>query len=369
LDLPELSDDADKLDIAELIKEKVVGQDHAAEELANVIITSTFRYGREERKGPRAIILFLGPPGVGKSYMAQVLSEILFPGRDSLLVLDMTEFGGSSAHAGEHARWRLFGPPPPYVGWETGGLLTRHALQHPVSVVLIDEFEKADPEARNVLLKIFEEGLAQDGRGRVISFRGVYFILTANVNTRQGINRIGFEHYNGNEIITGRVSQEHLKKMLLKKGFTPELLSRIGAHIIMFNPLSEENLKEIARRKLAWLRDCVLTEDFVLLDYDEEELSGWLVKQCGGHSDCRWLTAVFETFIETPLAKWRMNYRYRINTPAILILKPIEDKVQFTISEERVVPKLFEQVAAVFEHKEQRRQRQQAARVLLGTTG
>ena len=184
-------------DIAELIKEKIVGQDHAAEKLADVIITSTFRYGREERKGPRAVILFLGPPGVGKSYMAQVLSEILFPGRDSLLTLDMTEFGGGSAHAGEHARWRLLGPPPPYVGWETGGLLTRHALQYPVSVVLIDEFEKADPEARNVLLKIFDEGWAQDGRGRVISFRGIYFILTANAGKRlwQRIDRIGFKPY------------------------------------------------------------------------------------------------------------------------------------------------------------------------------
>jgi ATP-dependent Clp protease ATP-binding subunit ClpA len=356
--------------IAELIKEKVVGQDHAAEKLADVIITSTFRYGGEERRGPRAVILFLGPPGVGKSYMAQVLSEILFPGRDSLLTLDMTEFGGSSAHAGEHARWRLLGPPPPYVGWEVGGLLTRHALQHPVSVVLIDEFEKADPEARNVLLKIFDEGWTQDGRGRIISFRGIYFILTANAGEKlwQKVDKIGFRPYDENKVITGIFPQEHLKKILLMEGFSPELLSRI-THIIMFNPLSEKDLKEIARRKLAWLKDCALTEDFVLLEYDEEELSDWLVKRCGGQPDCRWLTAIFETFIETPLAKWRMNYRYHINTPAILTLKPIEDKVEFSISEiseERVLQKLFEQVDAVFK---QRRQRQQAARVLLGTTG
>jgi len=146
------------VDVSQLLTERVVGQDHAARQLSDVLITSALRYGKHEHRGPRAVVLFLGPPGVGKSYMAQVLSEVLFPGQDSLLTLDMTEFSGP--HAGEHARFRLLGPPPPYYGWETGGILGSHALRHPVSVVLVNEFEKAEAEARNVLLSIFDQGWA-----------------------------------------------------------------------------------------------------------------------------------------------------------------------------------------------------------------
>ena len=166
------------VDLAGLLKEQVVGQDHAIQELADIIITSARRYGKERRKGPRAVILFIGPPGIGKSYTAQCLAEVLFPGQNRMLAIDMTEFGGY--HEAEHARFRLLGAPPPYVGWETGGLLTNHAMRNPVSIVLVDEFEKAGATARNVLLRVFDEGWAQDGRGRVVSFLEMYFILTAN---------------------------------------------------------------------------------------------------------------------------------------------------------------------------------------------
>jgi ATP-dependent Clp protease ATP-binding subunit ClpC len=220
------------VDLAALLKARVVGQEHAADTLADVVITSGFRYGKEERCGPRGVILFLGPPGVGKSYMAQVLSDILFPGRDNLLTLDMTEFSGP--HTGEHARFRLLGPPPPYVGWENGGLLTRHALQHPVSVVLVDEFEKADPEARNILLRIFHDGWAQDGRGRLVSFRGMYFILTANAGRllweKVDRVRLGFTGSAGPpQAFRAEHSETEVRETLRAENFAPELLSRSQA--------------------------------------------------------------------------------------------------------------------------------------------
>ena len=249
----------------------------------------------------------MGPPGVGKSYMAQVLSEILFPGYDALLTLDMTEFGG--AHSGEHARFRLIGPPPPYVGWEAGGVLTNHVLRYPVSVVLIDEFEKACDEARNVLLKIFDEGVIQDGRGRTISFRGIYFILTANAGRKlwRKVRRITLNPKEETSRRKGEeLEDEELRELLLNEGFAPELLSRIS-YIVMFNRLEEEHLQEIARRRLMTLRDNALREDFLLIEYDENLLSRWLVQRSAAQNDCRRLTSAFERLIETPLARWRLQ--------------------------------------------------------------
>ncbi len=372
--------------IADLIKERVVGQDHAAERLADIIITSAFRYRQEQRRGPRAVILLVGPPGVGKSYMAQVLSDILFPGRDSLLVLDMTEFGGSSAHAGEHARWRLLGPPPPYVGWETGGVLTSHVLSHPVSIVLVDEFEKAHPEARNVLLRIFDEGWAQDGRGRIVSFRETYFILTANAGRKLWEERreqsLGFRpeervHRKDATIL----SDEEIRDALRRENFSPELLSRIS-HIVMFKSLSHEDLKKIAIQRLRALRESALMEDFLLLEYEEEAISDWLVKQLGPQPDCRRLAAIFESRIETPLAHWRLQsisdkmLVRRLppegNKILVLRLEPADQEVRLVVVQKpagEVEQFLFEQVAAIFSKREREEQLRQITRFFLGTTG
>lgn len=364
------------IDITALLQDKVVGQDQAACMLSDAILMSAFRYEREEQRGPRAIMLFMGPPGVGKSYMAHVLSEILFPGRDCLLTLDMTEFGGSSAHAGEHARFRLLGPPPPYVGWETGGLLTSHALQHPVSVVLIDEFDKAHPEARNALLRIFDEGWAQDGRGRLISFREIYFILTANAaktlwedpEDKHKKAPLGFtqELEKTAPKMAAAFSEDELREALRAERFAPELLSRIS-QIVLFNTLTGEDLQEIARRKLARLREAALIEDGLWLDYDEEQLPAWLVQRCGDTPDCRRLTAMFATRIEAPLVRCRVQ---RGSGTAILRLEPAGEVVKLTAEAgektgERKEQWLFDRVAEIFTQREQRERLEHAARVSL----
>jgi ATP-dependent Clp protease ATP-binding subunit ClpC len=362
------------VDISGLIKERVVGQDHAANKLSDLVVASAFRYGKETQRGPRAVILFLGPPGVGKSYMAQVLADILFPGRDSLLTLDMTEFSGP--HAGEHAQFRLLGPPPPYVGWETSGVLTSHAVKHPVSVVLVDEFEKANTEARNVLLRIFDEGLAQDGRGRIVSFKEMYFILTANAAQEmwRTVRRLGFTPEQGDEepmdAQADRFSDDQIREALLRGGFLPELLSRIS-HVVMFNNLNKKHLEQIASRELANLRDNALMEDFLLLEYDEHALSEWLVKQTAPGLDCRRLAAAFGALVEIPLARWRMQ---RVHEAAIVKLEPNDNEVRLQVGEQtsdqsRIQQLLFERVAVVFAKKQQREKRERTAHVLLGTSG
>jgi len=352
--------------LPDLLAERVVGQSHAARELADIVITSAWRYGRERRRGPRAVILFVGPPGVGKSYMAQVLAEVLFPGQDKLLTLDMTEFSGY--HDGEHARFRLLGPPPPYVGWENGGLLTEHALKNPVSVVLVDEFEKAGEAARNVLLRIFDEGWAQDGRGRVVSFREMYFILTANAGHElwdRMQRAVGFRPYEDPESQEEGVPKEKIEEVLRKEGFSPELLSRLS-HIVLFRELTKEHLERIARNMLRSLSEDALIEDFVLLHYDEDALARWLVERCGPQGDCRRLRTAFESLVETPLSYWRS--RQRAASGRALELRPAEDHLELLPLEgERFLQLLFTRVSEAFAERERRRRMEDAARLLLRT--
>jgi len=363
---PEVS----SIDLAALIKERVIGQDEAADTLADVVITSSFRYGKEDHGGPRGVILFLGPPGVGKSYMAQVLSGILFPGRDSLLTLDMTEFSGP--HSGEHARFRLLGPPPPYVGWEQGGLLTRHADRHPVSVVLIDEFEKANAEARNILLRIFHDGWVQDGRGRFASFRNMYFILTANAGQKlwKKVKPIGFEAPQIRPGESGIIPTEvAIRDALRDDGFAPELLSRIS-NIVLFKELAESELEAIANMKLAGLQDRALIEDFLVVEYDPEQLARWVVHQIAPPRDSRRLAAMFERCVETPLARWRMQHGRGM--PPLLRFEPGEKEVKIQIedsdkSAERAEQLLLQRVDELYGRREGRARKQQTARARLGT--
>ncbi len=352
-------------DLAALMKEKVVGQDHAIDELADAIILSSAGYTQGQRKGPRALLLFLGPPGVGKSYTAQVLSDILFPGRDCLLTLDMTEFSGRTVHAGEHARWRLVGPPPPYVGWETGGVLTNHALQHPMSVVLVDEFEKAHEDARNIFLRIFDDGWIQDGRGRVVSFRGVFFILTANAGRPLWDTirtKLGFHAPDETEVPVSAAEHDvdSLKEELrTHQGWAPELLSRIP-HVTLFNALGRSELAEIARLQLAELRERMAIQDLVLLEY-EDELAEWLVDRCKERPDCRRLAAVLEALVETPLAYWRI----RRGDETLLKLSPGANKVEIT-AEETSSNQLFQRVAEIFAQREDQDKRRRQTKFTLG---
>jgi ATP-dependent Clp protease ATP-binding subunit ClpC len=344
-------------DIAGLLKTKVIGQDEAADRLADVVMASALGYGRQTREGPKATILFLGPPGVGKSFMARVLAETLFPGRRNLLTLDMTEFGGD--RSGEHARFRLLGPPAPYVGWENGGLLASYVLQHPAAVVLIDELDKAGPEARNILLRVFNDGWVQDGRGRVVSFREVYFILTANA--ARGLwekvkPAIGFGPVQRPPDRPVPPTDLDVREALAREGFAAELLSRIS-HIVLFNELTDADLERVAGLKLAGLGDQALVEDSLLLEYDLPAMTAWLLERSAACRDVRGITAALERFVEFPLARWRWQHASRSQW-SVLRLDPGPEGLRLAVPEPppegaEIERLLFERVAVVFAQRDE----------------
>jgi len=355
-------------DISELLKDEVVGQDEAMDRLAEIMLTTSFSYGREERRGPRAVVLFAGPPGVGKTYTAQKLSEILFPGRDSLLTLDMTEFSGW--HSGEHARFRLLGPPPPYVGWETGGLLTSHVMRYPVCVVLIDELEKASVDARNVLLRILDEGVAQDGRGRTVSFRGVYFVLTTNAASEVWKKRrapLGFQAGDAQETRKPEDLEAQVRQALQASDFPPEFISRLS-HILVFHPLETKHLHTLAAKMLADLAEQAMEEDNVLLEYSDD-LVDWVMESVGETQDCRRVTVAIQRLVEMPLARWRSRERFKLGETVLVSLSPGDDgaRVEATDEDEVVQFRLMAKVGETFRKRRQQEEKWRAARVILGS--
>ncbi|MBK5965994.1 hypothetical protein CCR95_18405 [Thiocystis minor] len=355
-------------DLVELLSARVIGQDHAVKCLADAVITASLRYGRDQWQRPRAIMLFLGPTGCGKSYLAEVLADILFPGRDHLLTLDMAEFSGA-AGGSEHALWRLIGPPPPYVGWENGGLLTSHVLRHPVCVVLVDELDKASPEARNVLLRIFNEGWIEDGRGRAVSFRGVYFVLTANAASEiwgECKQQIGFVSDEQTHPPAQEISESRLRDVLEREGFASEFLGRL-TNVVLFDRLEESHLRRIVAKQLAALRDQALVEDFVLLDYDEEALAAWLVERIPEPVDVRRLRATFERRIETPISHWRLREVAQHERPRVLYLRTENDDELNLEAEGGVSAKLrlMQRVAEVFNQRRADETRLQTASAVL----
>jgi DNA-binding NarL/FixJ family response regulator len=202
--------------------------------------------------------------------MAETITKVLFPGKDRLLQLPMEQFSGESPYAAEFATHRLLGPPPPYVGWEKGGLLTNHVLQHPSSVVVLDEFEKASTDVKNIFLTIFDTGETLDGRGRIVSFRDVYFILTSNAAEELHRSR------------PKDVREERVRELIRREGAIEDsLLNRIH-RVILFRYLSQDALSQLAKRMLKALQKQMLEEKDRELILDEEELSWYLAAQCVG---------------------------------------------------------------------------------------
>lgn len=318
-------------DLAELLQDRVVGQDTAAQMLADAVITSAGRFGARRGKGPRATILFVGPPGVGKSYMAEALSDILSAGRKTMLAVDMAEFAGE--RTGEFAKHRLLGPSAPYVGWQDGGLLTSHAMQHPTSVVLLDEIDKAGGEARNLLLKILNDGWVQDGMRRIVSFEGIIFILTSNgareLWERRAHPPIGFGDGRSAEREAGALalpSEDKVRDELKREGFAPELLSRVS-HLVMFGSLDDAALGSLVRGLLDQTRSAALEAELVLLEYDPQALAEWVLERAGPDRDARRVAAAFERGVETPLARWRWR-RTGPADPVRLHLAPGESELK-----------------------------------------
>ena len=224
------------------LKGAVIGQDRAIDKMVCAIQRN--RVGLKDPNHPIGAFMFLGPTGVGKTYLAKKLAEFMFGSSDALIRVDMSEYTESFNTS------RLIGAPPGYVGYEEGGQLTERVRRHPYSIVLLDEIEKAHPNVFNLLLQVLDEGRLTDGNGRFVDFRNTVIIMTSNAGTRQlkDFGRgIGFGAQSGSGLALNEQDKEHARSIVqkaLSKQFSPEFLNRLD-EIITFDQLDLEAIKLI----------------------------------------------------------------------------------------------------------------------------
>jgi ATP-dependent Clp protease ATP-binding subunit ClpB len=234
--------------LEEHLHQRVVGQDHAVEAVANAVRRS--RAGLSDLNRPVGSFLFLGPTGVGKTELARALAEFLFDDDRSMVRIDMSEY------MEKHAVSRLIGAPPGYVGYDEGGQLTEAVRRRPYSVVLLDEVEKGHPEVFNVLLQLLDDGRLTDGQGRTVDFSNVVLIMTSN---------LGSTHIDPE--MAGEVVEEKVLAAV-RDTFRPEFLNRID-DVIVFDKLTREDLRQIAEIQLGSLKDRLDSRKIDLIVTDE----------------------------------------------------------------------------------------------------
>ena len=270
------------------LKQYIQGQDEAIKTVVNAIKRG--RLGMCDSKRPVAAMLFLGPTGVGKTYLAKVLSQIWFNTQKSLLRFDMSEY--MEPHSGA----KLIGAPPGYSGYEDGGALTNKVRENPYSIILFDEFEKAHPNIQNLLLQVFEDGFLTDSLGRKIDFTNCFIIMTSN---------LGAELLYGEKSVVGfcGINKEALKKSKAiekaKEYFKPEFLGRLD-EIVVFNSLNQTDLKNIADKILAELENRAYHAGYCLKH--SNELARFFAEREDGSYGARQIRKAIEQTVGQALA-------------------------------------------------------------------
>ena len=279
------------LGMEKALGEVVVGQTPAIKAIARALRRS--RALMADPKRPIGSFLFLGPTGVGKTHLAKMLAEKVYGDEKALITLDMSEFQE------KYSSSRLVGAPPGYVGYDEGGQLTEKVRRRPYSVVLFDEFEKANSDVMNMLLQILDDGRLTDGQGRVIDFRNTIIICTANLGfdfAREG-------HTLGFATETAETSFDLLKEKLLseaKRTFRPELLNRFDETVV-FRKLEKGDMESILKLELAKLQ-ARLKDSHISLSLDKKATAFLVEKGYDSALGARPLRRVVQDFVEDPLA-------------------------------------------------------------------
>ncbi len=287
-------DESDKLlNMEAHLHRRVISQEKAISALARAIRRS--RAGLKSPSRPVGSFIFLGPTGVGKTELARALTSFLFGSDISLIRFDMSEY------MEKHSVSKLIGSPPGYVGHEEGGQLTEKVKRHPYSVVLLDEIEKAHPDLFNILLQVFEDGQLTDGLGTRVNFKNTIVIMTSNIGARyiQKQASMGFQSADVKDI------QRSVSDMVLgevKRTFNPEFVNRVD-EIIVFEALSEEDLRKITEMLIAQLNRNLLDRDLQISI--TPEVIGWIIDTtCRDRSyGARPLRRAIQRYVEDPLSE------------------------------------------------------------------
>ncbi len=305
------------------LKTKIVGQYEAVDKIVKSIQRN--RTGLKDPNRPIGSFIFLGPTGVGKTYLAKLLAEFLFDSTDALIRIDMSEYMEKFSIS------RLIGAPPGYIGYEEGGQLTEKVRRKPYSVVLLDEIEKAHPDVFNLLLQVLDEGLLTDSLGRKIDFKNTVIIMTSNIGTREleSFGRgIGFsEEKEGDE-----KTQSILKKAL-KKAFTPEFLNRID-DVVIFNSLDKEQVDLIVEIELNKFIERVRKSEFDL-EFSENVKDFIAEKGLDKKYGARPIKRAIQKYIEDELATFIIEQRIEKGSKLIISYNKEEDKITVQVIEDK----------------------------------
>ena len=277
------------LHIEDHLKERVVGQDHVVDIVAQTIRMA--RMGLSSPNRPSGVFLFLGPTGVGKTEVAKTLAEFLFGSERDLIRLDMSEY------MEKHAISRLIGSPPGYIGHEEEGQLTGQVRTHPYSVVLLDEVEKAHPDVFDLFLQVFDDGRLTDSKGRTVNFTNTIIILTSNIGMS------AFTSGGAKQVIDTqdpKVRDEIMRE--LRQHFRPEFLNRID-EIVIFNSLSRDALSNIVRINLVTLAEQLFKQKEIEMIVDETLIAYLLCKGYDPAYGARPMKRAIANYLSKPMAE------------------------------------------------------------------
>jgi ATP-dependent Clp protease ATP-binding subunit ClpC len=313
--------------MAQELKAAVIAQDAAIDKMVKAIQRN--RVGLKEPNHPIGTFMFLGPTGVGKTYLAKKLAEFMFGSADALIRIDMSEYTESFNTS------RLIGAPPGYVGYEEGGQLTERVRRHPYSIVLLDEIEKAHGNVFNLLLQVLDEGRLTDGNGRFVDFRNTVIIMTSNAGTRQlkDFGRgIGFNAGNIGLAMDDK-DKEHARSIIqkaLSKQFSPEFLNRLD-EIITFDQLDLEAIKRIIDIELKGLFKRIGDIGFTIeLSDDAKEFVA--TKGYDVQFGARPLKRAIQTYIEDGVCERIVNEEIKPGTVIRITKAPDEENLTFELS-------------------------------------
>ncbi len=309
-----------------VLKQAVIAQDKAIDKIVKAIQRN--RVGLHEPDRPIGAFLFLGPTGVGKTYLAKKLAEQMFGKSDSMIRIDMSEYSESFNTS------RLVGAPPGYVGYEEGGQLTERVRRHPYSIVLLDEIEKAHGNVFNMLLQVLDEGRLTDGNGRTVDFRNTVIIMTSNAGTRQlkEFGRgVGF-NAGGLGVNMDDKDKEYARSIIqksLSKQFSPEFLNRLD-EIITFDQLDLEAIKQIVGLELEGLYKRVTDLGFTMevTDAAKEFVA---TKGYDVQFGARPLKRAIQTHIEDGVCEMLLDGKLKKGDTILVDKNPEKEELAFTI--------------------------------------